>query len=52
MRGHLTEIAEDLRTHLGLNEALLSSARLRIAAVDHIRAKCAWMRNWRPSASA
>lgn len=37
VRGHLTEIAENLRTHLGLNEALLGSARLRIAAVDHVR---------------
>jgi hypothetical protein len=35
VRGHLGEIAEDLRTHLRLNETLLGSAQLRIAAVDH-----------------
>jgi hypothetical protein len=36
VRGHLSEIAEDLRTHLSLDPALLGSATLRIAAVDHI----------------
>lgn len=36
VRGHLSEIAEDLRTHLSLDPALLGSARLRIAAVDYI----------------
>jgi hypothetical protein len=37
VRGHLGEIAEDLRTHLGMDESLLSSARLRIAAVDYVQ---------------
>jgi hypothetical protein len=37
VRGHLSEIAEDLRTHLSLDAALLGSARLRIAAVDYIQ---------------
>ena len=36
MRGHLSEIAEDLRTHLEYNAALEGSARLRISAVDYI----------------
>ncbi len=36
VRGHLSEIADDLRTHLALDAALEGSARLRIAAVDHI----------------
>ena len=36
VRGHLSEIAEDLRMHLELDGALLGSARLRIAAVDFI----------------
>lgn len=36
MRGHLSEIAEDLRAHQSLDPALLGSARLRIAAVDYI----------------
>lgn len=36
VRGHLTEIAEDLRMHLQLDEALRGSARLRIAAVDYV----------------
>ena len=36
VRGHLTEIAEDLRTYLELDEAIRGSARLRIAAVDYI----------------
>jgi hypothetical protein len=36
VRGHLSEIAEDLRKHLALDDALLGSARLRIAAVDYI----------------
>jgi hypothetical protein len=36
VRGHLSEIAEDLRTHLEYNAALEGSARLRIAAVDYI----------------
>lgn len=36
VRGHLTEIAEDLRAHLGMSDALLGSAQLRIAAVDYI----------------
>ncbi len=37
VRGHLSEIAEDLRTHLSLDTALLGSATLRIAAVDYIQ---------------
>jgi hypothetical protein len=37
VRGHLSEIASDLRTHLSLDAALLGSARLRIAAVDYIQ---------------
>ncbi len=37
VRGHLGEIAEDLRTHLGMDAALLSSARMRIAAVDYVQ---------------
>lgn len=36
VRGHLTEIAEDLRTYLELDEAIVGSAKLRIAAVDYI----------------
>ncbi|MEO6155105.1 MAG: hypothetical protein ABIP16_05195, partial [Thermomonas sp.] len=36
VRGHLSEIAEDLRTHLAFDESLQASARLRIAAVDYI----------------
>lgn len=36
VRGHLSEIAEDLRTHESLDAALLGSATLRIAAVDYI----------------
>jgi len=36
MRGHLSEIAHDLTTHLSLEEELHGSARMRIAAVDHI----------------
>ncbi len=36
IRGHLTEIADDLRTLLDFNEGLEASAKLRIAAVDHI----------------
>jgi hypothetical protein len=36
IRGHLSEIADDLRSHLELNAGLETSARLRIAAVDHI----------------
>ncbi len=36
VRGHLSEIAEDLRTHQSLDSALLGSATLRIAAVDYI----------------
>jgi hypothetical protein len=36
VRGHLDEIAGDLRKHLQLDEALRGSARLRIAAVDYI----------------
>lgn len=36
VRGHLTEIAEDLRTYLELDQAIVGSAKLRIAAVDYI----------------
>jgi len=36
IRGHLAEIAEDLRRHLSLRGELDDSARLRIAAVDYI----------------
>jgi len=36
VRGHLSEIADDLRSHLSLSESLEASATLRIAAVDHI----------------
>ena len=36
VRGHLSEIAQDLRTHLTLDASLQGSARMRIAAVDHI----------------
>lgn len=36
VRGHLTEIAEDLRKYNEYDAALSGSARLRIAAVDHI----------------
>jgi hypothetical protein len=36
VRGHLTEIAEDLRKYIEYDEVLLGSARLRISAVDHI----------------
>jgi hypothetical protein len=36
VRGHLSEIADDLRNHLAIDNALQGSARLRIAAVDHI----------------
>lgn len=36
MRGHLTEIAADLRKYLELDEALRGSARKRVAAVDYI----------------
>ena len=36
VRGHLTEIAADLRKYLELDDALRVSARLRIAAVDYI----------------
>jgi len=33
---HLTEIAEDLRSHLAINDKLYDSALARIAAVDYI----------------
>jgi hypothetical protein len=36
VRGHLFEIAGDLRSHLDFNERLEGSAKLRIAAVDYI----------------
>lgn len=36
IRGHLSEIADDLRSHLAFNVTLERSAKLRIAAVDHI----------------
>ena len=36
VRGHLTEIAQDLRTHETVGEELIDSAKMRIAAVDYI----------------
>jgi len=36
VRGHLSEIAQDLRRHLDFAEDLESSARMRIAAVDWV----------------
>lgn len=36
IRGHLSEIAEDLRRHISMREDLEDSARLRIAAVDYV----------------
>ena len=36
VRGHLFEIAEDLRMHLAIRDELEGSAKLRIAAVDYI----------------
>lgn len=36
VRGHLTEIAQDLRMHLAIRDELEDSAKLRIAAVDYI----------------
>src|SRR5512147_1389332 len=36
VRGHLTEIAGDLRKYLELDHVLRGSARLRINAVDYI----------------
>jgi hypothetical protein len=36
IRGHLSEIAEDLRRHNSMREDLEDSARLRIAAVDYV----------------
>ena len=36
VRGHLSEIAQDLRRHLDFARDLESSARMRIAAVDHV----------------
>lgn len=36
VRGHLSEIAQDLRMHLAIREELEGSAKLRIAAVDYI----------------
>ena len=36
VRGHLSEIAQDLRTHAALSEDLNASATMRIAAVDYI----------------
>jgi hypothetical protein len=36
VRGHLSEIAQDLQRHLDFAEELERSARLRIAAVDYI----------------
>ena len=36
IRGHLSEIGEDLRRHISIREDLDDSARLRIAAVDYI----------------
>ncbi len=36
VRGHLSEIAQDLRTHEALSEDLNASATMRIAAVDYI----------------
>ena len=34
--GHLSEIAQDLRTHEAIGEDLIDSAKMRIAAVDYI----------------
>ena len=36
VRGHLSEIAQDLRTHEAIGEDLIDSAKMRIAAVDYI----------------
>lgn len=36
VRGHLTEIAQDLRMHLAIRDELEGSAKLRISAVDYI----------------
>lgn len=41
--GHLSEIAEDLQTHLELHDALYGSAVARIAAADYLYAE-AWGR--------
>ena len=38
VRGHLSEIAEDLRRHMSMREELDDSARLRIAALARPRA--------------
>jgi hypothetical protein len=37
VRGHLSEIAQDLRTHDALSGELQVSARMRINAVDHVQ---------------
>jgi len=37
VRGHLTEIAQDLRMHLAIRDELEGSAKLRISAVDYIQ---------------
>ena len=36
VHGHLSEIAQDLRTHEAIGEELIDSAKMRIAAVDYI----------------
>lgn len=36
VRGHLSEIAQDLNTHEAIGEELVDSAKMRIAAVDYI----------------
>lgn len=36
VRGHLSEILQDLRTHEAIGEDLIDSAKMRIAAVDYI----------------
>ena len=36
VRGHLSEIAQDLHTHEAIGEELADSAKMRIAAVDYV----------------
>ena len=39
VRGHLSELTQDLKRHLDLAEDLESSARMRIAAVDYVHSE-------------